>query len=81
MIALIVFIYIITAAFSTLFNSGKWIVNSTVWAIPLFPFMVIYYLISGDKTKRSEALIICKSSVLLAFIYIAFIFVIKLISL
>ena len=80
MIAFIVFIYIVTAAFSTLFNSGKWFVNSTVWAIPLLPFMVVYFLISGDEKKRSESLMICKSSVLLAFIYIAFVSFIKLVS-
>lgn len=78
MITIILIIYIMVIGVSALFNSMKWLVNSSILFLPLIPFMVGYYLIFGDEKKRAEALIICKAFLLFAAIYFVLVILIKL---
>jgi hypothetical protein len=69
MIILIVGIYVFIGVISAFSNLGKWVFGSFLWAIPLLPFMIIYYLIYGDATKRSEAKSLIKLLLFLAGLY------------
>ena len=80
MLFVIIGIYILIGGVSAASNFGRSLFNSTIWAIPFLPFMVIYYLVKGDKKKRAEAIIICKSTFLLVVIYLSIVCTIKYFS-
>jgi len=48
-------VYIFIGVTSAFTNFGRWIFSSPLLAIPLLPFMIVYYLINGDSKKRKEA--------------------------
>lgn len=56
MLSLIITIYITVGIASVFTSAGKWLFNSMIWAIPLLPFMTIYFLIWGDAVKKAEAI-------------------------
>jgi len=76
MILLILGIYIFIGVVSAFSNFGKWIFSSPLLAIPLLPFMIIYYLIRGDSVKLAEA--VSLSITLVVLFVISFIIVISI---
>lgn len=67
MLLFILTIYITIGVVSAFTHLGKFIFNSMIWAIPLLPFMIIYYLINGDSKKRAEAFSLIITLVVLYF--------------
>ncbi|NCC74187.1 MAG: hypothetical protein EOM06_12400 [Sphingobacteriia bacterium] len=70
MLMLILIIYITIGVVSTFTHLGKWIFSSMIWAVPLLPFMIIYFLVFGDSQKKSEAIFLLKFIAVLAGLYL-----------
>lgn len=76
MLEIILGIYFIIGFSSAFTNLGKWLFSSPLLAIPLLPFMIIYFLIKGDSVRRKEALSLILTLVIL--LVISFITVISI---
>lgn len=71
MLTVLIYLYATIGITAALTHLGRFILKSNILAIPFMPFMVIYFLVFGDKKRRYEAIMICKGLLVLCILFLA----------
>ncbi|WP_395049400.1 hypothetical protein [Flavobacterium sp.] len=70
MIFLLGVVYLLVGGVSAVTNFGKWLFSTWIVGVLFLPFAITYYLIYGDKQKRSEAISVLKLGGVLGVLYL-----------
>lgn len=80
MLELLFIIYLVVGSLSAATNLGNWLFKSKILALPFVPFVIVFYLIKGDKQQKQEAVVILKGAGVFAIIFGFFYFLILFIQ-